>query len=91
MPVGSLALSMHSPSGSVPAAIGMQVPSVPGELQLPHLSQLMLQQTPSLQRARQRTACCACRRAPSGNAGGHCDAAPPSAGVSGAAAVVIWQ
>ena len=86
MPVGSLALSVHSISGSVPAAIGMHVPSLPGMLHVPHLSQLTLQQTPSLQ-VPEKHCVLRVQAWPMSNTGGHCEAAPPSAPASATPAV----
>src|SRR4051794_14834247 len=76
LPLGSLALSMHSPSGSLPAGVGTHVPIDPARLQLPHLSQLMLQQTPSLHVPDRHWALRLQARLRS-NAIGHCVAVPP--------------
>src|SRR4051812_44133606 len=78
LPDGSLALLMHSISGSVPAGIGMHVPSLPGVLQLPHLSQFLSQHTPSLHVFDVH---CVLRRqtCPRSNRTGHIDFAPASA------------
>jgi len=46
LPLGSLALSMQSWLGSVPASVGTQVPTLPGRLQLPHERQSRSQHTP---------------------------------------------
>ena len=55
----------------------MQVPTLPGMLQVPHLSQLTLQQTPSLQ-VPEKHCVLRVQAWPLSKTGGHCDAAPPS-------------
>jgi hypothetical protein len=58
--------SAHSLSGSVPFAIGLHVPMVPGILQALHVPlQVVLQQTPSTQTPlRHKLACCGLHELP---------------------------